>query len=188
MVKGVNLDIHGFSFCFYPQHMKMLKISIKNSVAKHVLLNKVVCKTCHSHLLDGEQCKWRSMPPSLPPVRALEDEKWCCLTSPEECFPSKGACPMLKEMSKVLFYLMRGRNILGECTMVAVGWHEMCMFDWEREGFGVFLSFFAVVFWRPPDCVRQWGLAREWVCMFHLETMHPRQYLFLQFHIPAETA
>lgn len=48
MPKGVNLGIHGFSFCFFSQCIKMLKISFKKSVAKCVLLNKVVCKTCHS--------------------------------------------------------------------------------------------------------------------------------------------
>lgn len=59
--------------------------------------------------------------PSLASVRALEDGKWYYLMSPEECFPSKGACPVLKETSKLLVYLMRSGNILAECTVVGVG-------------------------------------------------------------------
>lgn len=61
------------------------------------------------------------MPPSRPSVRALEDGEWCSLANPEECFPSKGACPVPREISKLLVYLMCGRNILAECTVVAVG-------------------------------------------------------------------
>lgn len=29
------------------------------------------------------------------------------------------------------------------------------------------------------DCIRQQGLVTEWLCRFHLETMHPRQNLFV---------
>lgn len=132
-----------------------------------MLLNKVGVQNLPLHLLDGEQCKWHFTQPLPPYVRALEDGEWCCLMSPEEYFPSKGACSMLKEMSRILVYLIRGRNILAGCVVVAwyvmaVGRHEMCMFgDWEGEGFGVFLSFFAVELWRPPDCIRQPGLVKE---------------------------
>lgn len=142
MLKVVNLTIHGFSFCFYPQHMKMLKNYIKNSVAKHVLLNKGVQN------LPLPSFGWRTVQmafyATFTPIcqgtwgwdMVLSNKSW-------EMFSFKGSlsCAKIDEQTFVLsdaWWKYFRRMYHGSC---GVTWDVM-FGDWEREGFGVCSSLF----------------------------------------------
>lgn len=86
-------------------------------MAKHVLLNKVVRKTCTPSF--GWRTVQMAFYATFTPICQGTQGWEMMLMSPEECFPSKGACPVLKEMSKLFVYLIHGGDILAERTVVA---------------------------------------------------------------------